>query len=237
MIAQPGTMNLLPPRRYCAPLDEFQVAHDRAAEVMSKLNPVETNIIDYYNELEQRRALLDQGAQLYPDDEDDEPFSEEIVDADLQKAAEFPNFLKSLNPSDDATKGLFQGSKHVVAALGTIEKGANFLETSRCKGLIKSREERLKVGGSPVSLVNAKIYLSETIAFKDMVQAMIVLDMTAPTVDEVSAGMTVKDSLNVASFFIHGGPKGAMLAWRNLEELDCTERVRSMCTKFLEIWK
>ncbi|KAJ7853632.1 hypothetical protein B0H14DRAFT_2757818 [Mycena olivaceomarginata] len=205
MTAPPRTMESAAPAAIVPTLDEFQVAHDRAAEVMSKLNPVETNVIvaeedrralqDYYNELEQRRALLDQGAQLYPDDEDDEPFSEEIVDADLQKAAEFPNFLKSLNPSDDATKGLIQGSKDVAAALGTIEKGANFLENVPMQRIvdayerIKSREERLKAGGSPVSLVNAKIYLSETIAFKDMVQAMIVLDMTAPTVDEVSAGV------------------------------------------------
>ncbi|KAJ7805367.1 hypothetical protein B0H14DRAFT_3485233 [Mycena olivaceomarginata] len=51
----------------------------------------------------------------------------EILDAELKKAAKFFAFLKLLNPTDDVTKILVLGSKHVVATLETIEKGANFL--------------------------------------------------------------------------------------------------------------
>ncbi|KAF8191462.1 hypothetical protein K438DRAFT_2018223 [Mycena galopus ATCC 62051] len=195
---------------------EIQVAHDRAADIMSKLNPVEGNIQlipeqdrlalqDYYRELQQRHALLAQCTQessvVCDDDEDDEPFSEEISEAELQKAAEFPRFLQSLHPSEEATKQLIQGSKHVTTALGMIEKGAGFLENVPMQRLvdmyerIKSREERLKDDGAPVSLVNARIYWSETVTFKDTVHTMILIDMAAPTVDEVSAEMVTEDGV------------------------------------------
>lgn len=120
----------------------------------------------------------------------------EILDAELKKAAEFPAFLKSLNPTEDATKILVLGSKHVAATLETIEKGANFLvdvpmqmivdKYERCGPFtfvqpsrlishrIKSREESLKADGAPVSLVNAIIYLSETEGFRHMAEKMIV---------------------------------------------------------------
>jgi len=179
----------------------LQLAHDTAAQIMSQL-PAATNITeedrrtlqDFYHELEQRHARLAQGAKdSIQDDQDDETVDEDILDSELKEAAEFPAFLKSLDPRDDAAKILIEGKNRVVGALGMIEKGENFLADAPMEKIldmyesIKSREEHLKAGGAPVSLVNAKIYLSETVRFADTVEAMIVLDMKAPTVQEGSA--------------------------------------------------
>ncbi|KAJ7467102.1 hypothetical protein FB451DRAFT_1260124 [Mycena latifolia] len=190
-----------------AVLDDVQVAHDEAAQIMAQISTA-TNLTDedrqalqdFYTELEQRRALLSQGGQarlLDPDGEDEEDEDDIPKDADLAKAAEFPTFLKSLDPSDNATKLLIEGSARVVAALRTVEKGASFLTNVPLQKVLEmyesitSREERLKTAGGPVSLVNAQIYSSETTAFADMVQGMIMLDMRASIPDEMGGSVEV----------------------------------------------
>ncbi|KAJ7933870.1 hypothetical protein B0H13DRAFT_1952338 [Mycena leptocephala] len=167
----------------------LQLVHNVAAQIMSLL-PADTNITegdrrrlqDYYQELEQRHALVSQGtSSLDRYDEDEETVDDDdILDEELKKAAAFPAFLKSLDSGDDAAKILIEGSKRVLSTLGMVEKGANFLVNVSMQKIldmyesIKSREERLRADGTPVSLVGAKIYSEDTVRFADAVEAMIV---------------------------------------------------------------
>ncbi|KAJ7902378.1 hypothetical protein B0H13DRAFT_2513641 [Mycena leptocephala] len=175
--------------------DDIQVAHDKAAQAISLLS-TETDITisaedrrtltDFYSGLEKRRALLGQS------ENDDSPTAirGEIYDAgdvqkdeDIAKAFEFAKFLASLDPGDLGTQLLIEGNRHVTAALGAIEKGGNFLENAPMTQIldlyerIKSREESLKSSGGPVSVVTARIYLSDANAFAAMVKMLIVLDI------------------------------------------------------------
>ncbi|KAJ6594502.1 hypothetical protein B0H19DRAFT_1225634 [Mycena capillaripes] len=181
-------------------------AHDRAAQIMSLL-PAEAHISeedrrllqDLYHRLEQRHVLLSQGAEISlmerDDDDEEEDGPDYILDAELEKAAQFPTFLESLDPADEAAKLLIEGSSRVLTALQTVENEASVLANVPMQKVLemyeklKSHEERLEAGGAPVSLVNARIYSSETVAFEKIVKAMILMDMKAPNVEEVSAQM------------------------------------------------
>jgi len=190
--------------------EDFEVAHDRATQMMSLLkNDTQISeedrqlLQDFYHTLEQRNALLEQGLKLDLLDQEvdeDEIAPGDITETELQKAAEFPAFLKSLDPGDEAAKLLIDGSRRVIVALRTFENGANFLAHVPMQNIvetyerIKSREDRLKDGGTSVSLVNARLYASETVAFEKMVEEMIIMDMKAPTVDELSAEIEGRSS-------------------------------------------
>jgi hypothetical protein len=64
----------------------------------------------------------------------------DITETELQKAAEFPAFLKSLDPGDEAAKLLIDGSRRVIVALRTFENGANFLAHVPMQNIVETYE-------------------------------------------------------------------------------------------------
>ncbi|KAJ7816971.1 hypothetical protein B0H14DRAFT_2843867 [Mycena olivaceomarginata] len=181
------------------PLNDFQAAQDQAAQAMSLLS-TDTDIAtedlrtlqDFYDELEQRRALLGQDLDYSLDDSESANDVAAPDPVEIEKAVQFAKFLKSLDGSDEATKVLVQGSSHVVAALGLVEKETELFENAPMEDIlgmyerIKAREESLRAGGAPVSLVNARVYLSEAMALLDTVQMLV--NTKEATVGGISVG-------------------------------------------------
>ncbi|KAJ7140470.1 hypothetical protein C8R43DRAFT_954768 [Mycena crocata] len=163
-------------------LNDLQAAHERAAKMMSELS-AETDISeadrltlqDFYNDLEQRQTRLGQNDAILKDGVENET----LQGLDKSQVLAFATFLSSLDMSDGPTRLLVEGNTHVTTALGNIKKGGKFLEHAPMKQIldayerIQSLEDNLKAAGSPVSLVNAVIYLSEATAFADMVKMLI----------------------------------------------------------------
>ncbi|KAJ7658020.1 hypothetical protein B0H17DRAFT_1097432 [Mycena rosella] len=191
-----------------APPADLQAAHDGAAHMMSLLaEDTSINVEDaqalqnIYTELEQRRTLLNQARDYTLTYENAEGPNDNSDREEKERAYQFANFLASLDPNDEATNILFQGSKHIVAALGRVEHDTDLFGDVPMEKIldiyerIKAREQRLKSDGGPASLANARAYLSEATTLSDTVQMLITLDTkTVPVVVEtlVEAGTPIE---------------------------------------------
>ncbi|KAJ7502425.1 hypothetical protein B0H11DRAFT_1988478 [Mycena galericulata] len=186
-----------------APLssDDLYVAQHQVSEIVSLLSQTTDadtledlhTLQEFYKELEQRRTSL--GNDLADEGRLDgavAPKGQEV-----EAAVRFMKFLKSMDASDDTTKVLLKGCETVVATLGLVERNSDFLENVPMQSIlemyerIKSREERLQAGGRPVPLKTARIYLTETTAFAEMVQVMVTLDKKTRTADEAVSAESV----------------------------------------------
>ncbi|KAJ7724556.1 hypothetical protein B0H16DRAFT_1596040 [Mycena metata] len=192
------------------PAKPMEVVRDQAAHLMSMLTsdpnvtPEDLQTLQgFYTELEQRRTRLEQSVNDDLRNEKPEAVTEDIQPTDKEQAFQFTGFLASLDPSDETTKLMIQGSKKVVAALGLVEAGGDFLANVPMEnilemyGRIQSREDALIVGPRPVSAISARLYFSEAIAFSEAVQAMIVLHMKVRAED--SEGSSVEDIQETAT--------------------------------------
>jgi hypothetical protein len=118
------------------------------------------------------------------------------------KAVGFATFLSTLDPREASTRLLLEATNLVTIALGKIERGADFMENvpmpqvldvyERCSFLlsyinpanglicrrIQSHEATMAESGSPVSMVNAVIYLSEATTFSDMINILFVRNLS-----------------------------------------------------------
>ncbi|KAJ7637474.1 hypothetical protein B0H17DRAFT_1278916 [Mycena rosella] len=175
--------------------EDLEAAHDQATQAMTELLtdtsiPEEDRraLQDFYNDLEKRQMLL--GIEE-SDSSDEKEYPEAEVKA---KAVAFATFLSTLDPKEVPTRLLLEANNLVTIALGNIERGADFLENAPMPKVldayerIQSHEATMVESGSPVSMVNAAIYLCEATEFSNMINVLFVMEapLTAVLAAETS---------------------------------------------------
>ncbi|KAJ7680940.1 hypothetical protein DFH06DRAFT_1164571 [Mycena polygramma] len=175
--------------------NHLQATQDAASKLMSQLSTDPTidpddlqSIQNFYRELEERHAHLNQAVNYDLQDDAPGPTDDEIRAAETERAFKFAKFMTSLDPDDEATKLIIQGSQTILSALEVIENGGSLLVNGGPMEKIldmyeslKVREDKFRTGSGSVSVVDAQIYVTEATAFSENVQWTIMLDMRALT--------------------------------------------------------